>query len=282
MAYEIRKISNYGTQNPVVARLKVQTHELAQWSNLSEDKKLELSAVYFGLADRLLKCHEIYRRISAKIEREISEHRPNADPRMKKVPYVVGLRGEVENFLYESKSYLRDLLSVLDIFFGAKFDEASAFYPTKAGGKSKLVIWAATKFGPSDHFTTMLASEQEWTAELIRKRNAVEHPGGRSGTLHIENFKPLPDGRFASPHWHRDHDQPTGLVQDFETYLENMLTLGEDMLVSCIHHQAQHELIEFIGIPVADRQIECPMRLTVQIDPLKLRPPEPQTGHDPL
>jgi hypothetical protein len=151
MAYEIRKISNYGTQNPVVARLKVQTHELAQWSNLSEDKKLELSAVYFGLADRLLKCHEIYRRISAKIEREISEHRPNADSRMKKVPYVVGLRGEVENFLYESKSYLRDLLSVLDIFFGAKFDEASAFYPTKAGGKSKLVIWAATKFGPSDH-----------------------------------------------------------------------------------------------------------------------------------
>jgi hypothetical protein len=31
MAFEIRKISNYGTQNPVVARLKVQTQELIQW-----------------------------------------------------------------------------------------------------------------------------------------------------------------------------------------------------------------------------------------------------------
>jgi hypothetical protein len=235
MAVEIRKISNYGAWHPIVARLKVQTHELAQWADLSEDKKLELLAVYSDLADRLLNCHEIYVRISVGLEKEIAEHHSNPDAQVKKVPHLVGLRGEVENFLYESKNYLRDVLRVLDIFFAAKFDEASAFYPSTAGGKSKLVLWAAAKFGPSDHFTTMLRSEQEWAAELIRKRNAVEHPGGKSGTLHVENFKRLPDGRFALPHWYRDHNQPTGLVQDLETYLENMLTLGEDMLVSCIH-----------------------------------------------
>lgn len=274
MAFEVKKISNYGTQHPVVARLKVQTHELLQWADLSKDKQAAVMAVYFELADRLLKCHEVHGRLTAAFKTTMEEFRPSADPRIKNVPHLIGLKGEVETFLYEAKNYLRALLGVIEIFFDASFDEASALYDPKGKGTSDLVAWATKTFGASDHFTTMLVSEQEWVGELIRKRNAVEHPGGKSGTLHIENFTPSPDGRFILPRWHRDANELFGLFPDLETYLENLLTLGEDMLVSCVHHKTRHQIIQFVEIPVVDRRPECPVRLTVQIDRSKLKPPK--------
>ncbi len=272
MTFEIKKTSNYGTRHPVYARLKVQTQELIQWADLTKDQRQDVLAVYFGLADRLFKCHEIYERLAAALKATMEKFRPSADPRIKNVPHLIGLRGEVESFLYESKDYLRELLRIIDIFFDKKFDEARAFYDPTGKGNSDLVVWATKKFGASDHFTTMLVTEQQWAGELIHKRNAVEHPGGRSGTLHIENFTLSPDGRFILPRWHRDENEPFGLFPDLETYLDNMLTLAEDMLVSCVHHKMRHEIIQFVEIPIADRRPECPVRITVQLDPSKLKP----------
>ena len=275
MAFEIKKISNYGTRHPVVARLKVQTHELIQWADLPKERQQAVLEIYCGMADRFLKCHEAHDRLTAALKKAMDEVRPDADSRLKSVPHLIGLRGEVETFLYESKNYLRDMLGVIGVFFGEEFDEASALYDPKGKGCSDLVAWATSTFGASDHFTTMLITEQDWVGELIRKRNAIEHPGGKSDRLHIENFTRSPDGRFILPHWYRDRNQPCGLFPDLDTYLDNMLTLGEDMLVSCIHHKTRFGIIQFVEIPVADRRAECPMRLTVQLDPAKLKPPAP-------
>ena len=119
----------------------------------------------------------------------------------------------------------------------------------------------------------MVVTEEKWAGELIYKRNAVEHPGGRAGTLYVENIALSPDGRFILPRWHRDENEPFGLFPDLETYLDNMLTLAEDLLVSCIHHNMRHEIIQFVEIPIVERNPECPVRLTVQIAPSKLEPP---------
>jgi hypothetical protein len=273
MPFEIRKTSNYGTRHPVYARLKVQTSELLHWADLSKAARQDVMEVYFGLADRLLRCHEIVEWLTTELEAAIREFCPDADSRMIDVPHISDLRGEVENFLYEGKNYLRDFLTVINIFFGANFTEASAFYSTKENQKSALVKWAKKKFGIADHFTTMLVSEQEWTGELIQKRNAVEHPGGKSGTLYIENFTITAYRDVALPHWRRDQNTPTYLFSDLTMYLENMLTLAEDILVSCIHHKLQHDVIQFVEIPPEDRRADCPVRITVQLDPSKVKPP---------
>ena len=99
MAYEVQKTSNYGTRHPVYARLKVQTSELIRWADLTKDKQQEVLAVFFDLADRLFKCHEIYGRLTAALKTTMEELRPSADPRIKNVPHVIGLKGEVETFL---------------------------------------------------------------------------------------------------------------------------------------------------------------------------------------
>ncbi len=274
MPFEIRRTSHHGTRHPAYARLKVQTSELLHWADLPKDARQEVMTVYFGLTERWLRCHEIVERLTGQLRTAITEFRPDGDPRVITVPHIGGLRGEVENFLYEAKNYLRDLLNIVNIFFNEKFDEASAFYSTKEHGKSGLVRWATGKFSATDPFTTMLISEQEWTRELIRKRNAVEHPRGKSGTLHIDNFTVTPTRDLVLPHWKRDQNEPTGLFNDLTMYLDNMLTVGEDMLASCIHHQLQHEVIQFVEIPVEDRNVECPVRITVQLDHSKIRTPD--------
>jgi hypothetical protein len=157
------------------------------------------------------------------------------------------------------------MLRVIGAFFDTKFVEASAFCDLKGKGSSEIADWARKEFGESDSFTLMLISEQEWTGDLIRMRNAVEHLGGMSGTLHIQNVTLSRDGRFVLPTWHRDDGEVHGLFPDLETYMDNMLTLGEDTLVNCVRHRPLSAFIDFVEIRVADRNPDCPQRLTVQM-----------------
>jgi hypothetical protein len=45
---------------------------------------------------------------------------------------------------------------------------------------------------------------------VVTFRNAVEHPGGHSGTLHIRNFRPEPNGKFTEPGWWLEKDGKKG------------------------------------------------------------------------
>jgi hypothetical protein len=94
MAFEIKKISNYGTQHPVVARLKVQTHELVQWADLSDEEKGQVKILYFGLADRLLKCYEVYNRLTIALKTAMEEVHQSVDHRTAGIPHLIGLQGE--------------------------------------------------------------------------------------------------------------------------------------------------------------------------------------------
>lgn len=67
----------------------------------------------------------------------------------------------------------------------------------------------------------------------------------------------------------------TDLLNDLEIGARNMLTLGEDMLVSCIVHKSHFDYLRFVEIPVEKRNLECPIRITVEIDHSKLKPPAP-------
>lgn len=264
MTFEVRKVSNYGTKHPVVARLRLQTHELIQWADLTKEQEIAVVEIYSGMADRLLKCDEGYQRLLAAREESLADLTPSPEARVKTAPHVIGLKGEVETILYESKNFLRDLLGIFRVFFEADFEEANAFYNPK-GGHGKLVEWANTRFGPDDPFTAMLVFEQSWTGETIQMRNAVEHPGRKSGTLYIENFRMLPDGQYLQPCWYRDKNAPSSLFPDLNVLLANLLSLAEDVLAECILHKTRHKNIQFYVIPENERRSDCPVRLGVTL-----------------
>jgi hypothetical protein len=66
--------------------------------------------------------------------KEIPQQR---DPRGRQIPHIIDLKGTAENFLYEAKNYLRDLLELLRIAYGCKLKNASDF--AKDEGDSDVV-----------------------------------------------------------------------------------------------------------------------------------------------
>ena len=270
----IKKVLSEGPQNPVVARLLNQTMELLPWAHLPKEKEGRVLELYFELTKRLLKLDQLVGRLMEGMQKADEEMTANkAAGRDSNLPQILGIEGDVETFLYDAKNFLRTLLGVPNIFFDEAFDEASAFWDPKGDGRGTLVSWATDKFGPDDGFTKMLVTEQPWVGDLIRLRNAVEHPGGRSGTLYIENVALHPTGKMVLPVWWLDVGVGVNLLSDIDTSFCNLCTLAEDMLIECIRKTGLVDYIAFYEIPVEQRDRTCPKRIGVTLDHSKMKPP---------
>jgi len=188
-----------------------------------------------------------------------------ANPRIREVPHIVGLQGIAEGFLYEAKNYLRDLLEIFAIAFGCKLRDASALADLKGEGDSALVKWATATFGQDDSLTQMLRTEQPWVGSLIRMRNAVEHPAGLSGTLIINNIRSRTGerARYIPPTWKITGGPEGPILEEMGIGLDNMLTLGEDLLVETVRHKPVSEHVDFYEIPIEERRPECPTRIQI-------------------
>ncbi|MBU3035471.1 hypothetical protein [Tritonibacter mobilis] len=267
--FEVQKISNHGVNNPIVARLAIQSNDLLQWLNVKEAKRQEILAHYMELMRRLLACFDIENRLvnartetveySQKVWREGGHT----------TPHVISLEDEVENFLFASKVYLREIARLINLLFEAGLENDSKIFWNPKGQKSQLVRWAEKTFGPKHSTTKMFASEADWISEVARKRNAVEHPGGWSGTLRVKNFERLPDGRIRPPVWALDDDQEvqeTDIYKDISVLMDNMLTVAEDVLVDAIIANPSFPQVMIGMIPEQERDESCPVRLKPTIN----------------
>ena len=141
---------------------------------------------------------------STKMVESVEKLPKQQDQRIREVPHVIDLEKIAEGFLYDAKNYLRDLLKLFQIVYDCNLKDASAFADMKQTGESEIVKWAEFKFGKDDKLTKLLHTETAWTTESIRMRNAVEHPGEKSGTLAILNIRLTEDqAKFIPPTWQR-------------------------------------------------------------------------------
>ncbi|MGO9048178.1 MAG: hypothetical protein ACLQFW_15035 [Xanthobacteraceae bacterium] len=268
MAFEIRKINDVGVGHPVVARLGVQAGDLIPWIDIEEAKRKEIAELYGRtLTDRLLRCRKFRDDLVNRANEAAESVKPQKDKRVREVPHVIGLQGIAEGFLYEAKNYLRDLLNLFRIVYGCELTDASAFTNLKGEGDSELVNWAVSTFGSDHDLTKLLRTEQEWIAETIRMRNAVEHPGGLSGTLTVNNIRidPNQPNSYIPPTWARTGRAESNIAKDMDCNLDNMLTLAEDLLVGVVMDKSKSKnLITVREIPKEDRNPKCPIRLRVE------------------
>jgi len=166
------------------------------------------------------------------------------------------------------KNFIRDLLQVVNHLYGTNFTEASEFYRAKKGGQS-LVEFAEKTFGTDDPKTKMLKEAVPFIEEMVSMRNAVEHPDGYSGNLLITNFTLDADRVMVEPTWHREKDgkatgEPSSIRADMETLIQNLLTLGEDVLVSwAADHLQVPDMLRVALIPEDKRNPSCPIKWTV-------------------
>jgi aspartyl-tRNA(Asn)/glutamyl-tRNA(Gln) amidotransferase subunit B len=269
MTFEVRQILDVGVGHPAVARLGPQTSELANWLEIDQAKKLQLAQLYsVTLTQRLVECHKVHDALAQKMIESIERLNEQNDDRVREVPQVMGLQKIVESFLYEAKNYLRDLLKFFEILYACDLNEASVFGDLPEKGQSKLSKWASSKLGDDHPLTKLIRSEERWTSELIHKRNAVDHPDQKSGRLNVENILPAGDsGGFIPPTWGRTGRRNRDILKDMDVYLDNMLTLAEDLLASAVLEDITPKGLTIHEIPVESRDPKCPARLQVVMSP---------------
>jgi len=276
MQFEFKKVANYGTNNPIVARLSLQNLQILQKCKISKEVKDKVGGLYLdSLMKKLLRCWEIEDSFKKSFAEAAAKYKPPAAPNAPvEIPQIDRLDADCHNFLYEAKNYIRDVLYVVNKLYDTSFSKASEFSKARKGGKS-LIEFAKETFGPDDPKTRMLVEAVPWVEEAIAKRNAVEHPDGYSGRLAIENFRREPDQRLCEPVWHRVNSknatEPSSIRADLDTLIHNLLTLGEDVLVSWANENLESpEMMEIVIIPEGHRDPKNPAKYAVGPGP-KLR-----------
>ena len=264
VSFEVQKISNHGVGNPIVARLVIQSSDLLKFLNTDEANREEILLQCMELHRRLLGCFDIQSRLLFSRNETIENTKKILGEGCNTTPHVVSLQNEVEGFLLASKIYLREIARLLNLLFNAELPSEAGIFWNPKGQKSEVAIWAENTFGLDHEIYKMLTAESEWVAELVRKRNAVEHPGGWSGDLRVINFERMPGGGIRPPVWGREVDgegEVTDIYSDISHLIDNMLTVAEDIIALAIGINPVSPYISIGMIPENERDGNCPVRL---------------------
>lgn len=272
MPFVFKKVLNHGTTNLIVARLSLQILELLKQCDVTKDVREGVGELYLNsLQPKLIRCWEIEQRFREEFDAAVADYKPpTARDQSINIPQIGRLEQECHNFLYEAKNYIRDLLKVVNLLYGTEFREASEFSRARRGGLS-LVDWASKAFGDEDPKTKFLQEAVGNVECLVDARNAVEHPGGYSGTLRIDNFTLEADGKLAEPVWHRENDGKdvddlSSIRGGMEAAIHNLLLLGEDVLASwAADHLKAAEFMRVAAVPSERRDPQCPVKYVVTV-----------------
>jgi len=265
--FQFRKISDYGTSNPIVARLSVQTVDLCRLFFLDEGTLQRVFDVYgFKLQPKLLECFRVREELIQElinIDKEMTKIGLQSRPcsSLATVPSVPRLQAICEGFLYNAKASLRELIAVINVFFPTDFNSPRF---------DKVVEWATEEFGKDHELTRMLTVDHDlWIQRLVTFRNAIEHPSGKLEELHVHDIELVPFGtgcKLGEPSWAYGSEPSTSIVGDMEVAIENILELAEDLLVVLLKTKFPKIPLRFVQIPVDQRDPKMPVRIRTQLE----------------
>lgn len=279
-SYVIPKMSNHGSSHPIVARLSIQTVDMRQWMDIPDQTKQDvISTIINELQPKLLQCSDIYVRLLSAKETTLADATEVLGPGGQTLPHLIGLREDSEAFLNVAKQYVRDLSMLFNHLFGTSLKrEAKVFWEQRGSATGPAAsVWAAGVVG--EDFAQWLSDQRGWIGELCKKRNAVEHPEDKSGTLNINNFRRYQGNQFLPPSWQRVGKDvqcvETDLLGDLEVYLDSMLRFTEEIIASAVKLRPNFPPIEIFEIEEDARKPEAPVRLKASVDLAKFRPKSP-------
>lgn len=266
MVFTLHTISEYGSSNYIVARTSVQISQLLQPISFEKEKKEKIYKLFLTkIQPRLIRCFEISNKIVDDLEKIDSDLKENgiktqSAGRVVEVPHVVQLNENVETYLYNAKSVLRDLAGMFEIFFNKKFDHSRY---------NDILKWAKNYFTKDHPISNFIEANQSWLKDIVQRRNAVEHPGGYSGHLHIKNIEFVADKEnphFDPPTWFLNDNTPSSISSDLQGILRNLLEFTEILSVLILQTIESQVPLKFYEIPEEERKKEVPVRFGVKID----------------
>jgi hypothetical protein len=271
MMFRIQQFSDYGTANPIVARLSLQTQDLLRFYKLTDNQKEEVFVFFSSLQPKLMTCSRIMEQLTKEVkerQKKIDEAGVEFQPQGSAytLPSILDLQNRTETFLYNGKSVLRDLTDIFSILFSKDFKKEARF--------DKVLKWAKKEFGPDDRLTKMLKDHAAWIKKIVSMRNAVEHPGGYSGVLHIENFSSIEQEKkvlVIEPLWYLNAEQKVPIIYEMDAFVNNLLTFCEEILVLSLEKFQKGLPILIVEIPEKERDPECPKRFKMSMDEFRIK-----------
>jgi len=263
-----QQVSNHGTSNPIIARLGPQVIELCDFFELNKKQKEGLfDILHDKVGKRCLESFDIYKafeddifKIRAEIQTRGMQYQSNG--KVLDLPSISNIQQRAERFLYVSKLILRDLAEIFNVFFNKDFNNQNGLY-------KKILDWAKSEFGAEDPIYLQVKKDYDsWIKELIAKRNAIEHPGGYSGTFYIKDYSYIRhDGanKICEPIWYRNSEQPTHILFDMEIFVHNCFTFSEEIFILCLNKMPRLAgmPLRIVEIPEQERNSNNPIRFKV-------------------
>jgi len=248
----------------------MQVLEMIDFFNISKKQKDDLfNIMHFKVGRRCLECFEIHKSFEKQIltvRDELVAKGPSyqAGGKVLTLPSIPDVQEMAERFLYVAKLALRDLKEIFHLLFNHNFKNNANY--------EDIIEWATKEYGADDSLATQIKMDHKlWIEELIKKRNAVEHPGGNSGgTIHIKNYSTvIVNGttKICEPIWYRNEEQPTHILFDMDSYVHNCFTFAEEIFVLSLYkpQPVSNMNIKFVEIPEGDRNPDTPIRFRAVI-----------------
>lgn len=261
MGFVLKQVADVGSANPIVARLSLQFPSIFDFYELNDEVKESINGVLHNdIQKRLITCDKIAAEVINEIETAIAALKEDglktqSSGRVIEPPQILNLEEQLETYLHNAKSCLRDSLKIYNIIFGSTFTEARF---------DKAIAWAEKEFGDNDPIVKFLRVDHGlWIHKVVKMRNAAEHPGGHSGYLHIKNFEVDTSEETPSIHeplWYLNDDPPSAIRGDLHVFVSNILELTEDMVLSALSKQKKPDFIHIIEIHENQRREEAPIR----------------------
>jgi len=115
----------------------------------------------------------------------------------------------------------------------------------------------------------MIQDWEPWVKEIIRMRNAVDHPEDKKGgKLVVHNFRlgaPPQELSVIEPMWGLSDGPESGIRADMDTIIESIIQLGESILAGLFYQFKPAFPLVIFEIPEKDRDPKFPKRLRVGV-----------------
>jgi hypothetical protein len=262
--FDVTKRLEYGTKNPIVARLTVQPSDILNQTTMSKADQAAFAKLSLDeMAPHLLRCYEIEQRLRAEAAKCREKFKPpgRGDVAVE-IPQLPNLKAECENFLYEIKNALRDLLKLVNLLWGTQYEDASEWVKGKKGRPS-VQQFLIDKFGDKHPNAAFIRQYQGCIEPLPLMRDGVEHP--QSSQLVLKNF--TREGQeLRQATWSLEKNgeveyQPTPIIEDMSVAIKNLLILAEDVLVMWAQiNLVASQLVEVRVVPEIRRNVQCPVK----------------------
>lgn len=266
-------IQEHGSRHYIIARLSLQIFKILENCQIEPSMKEDIQKIYIEyLMPKLMHCWEIKEKYRKCFNEKTQAYCPSSQTEQGKsvnVPFIIGLDAMCHDFLYTYKNFVRDILLIFNNLYKTYFKEASEFYRGDKKKKTKsLIDYAQNNFGENDPKTNFIKEAKTNLENYISMRNAVEHPGEKSGFLKISNFVLCGDEKVEEPccwcEQNGKEENKSSIRKIFEVGIHDLMTLAEDILISWANENLKiPSMMSIICIPKDQRDKNCPIKYEV-------------------